>query len=386
MVEPSDAAQFGNDTATKSAFLFSPRRSAKFPIMRPRLRTTTRSPLPDPPPSTPRQENLQVKRQAVLESVLKQADIFELSSSDFSPAVAWPVPRRPASRRFRPNAISQPSTARPLLKLRQPKPTRPPAYSLDGFVPKPSIIRITTTEAPPHIRKMYASPKTEAPPFRKNAPRFGSKKSKTKPLTNDYDDDGHFRKGRKHHDSSGRKGVQRIMGSRGPRKGIPGVDYPNFHRIPTTGFDCNDKQFPGMYADPDAGCQVWHMCTGVPNLGARHSFLCPNGTIFNERRGVCDWCYAWSRVWETNILLKNVVSLAHKVLEGSDEDGLWLEPVKINRMVLSQQPWIGMTGPEPPATMDDVYVLFGVLLCNLHSEAGTIFNRDWFQNQINDLV
>lgn len=288
---PVEAAQFGNDTAVKSAFLFSPRRSAKFPIMRPRLRTTTRSPLPDPPPTTPRQENLQVKRQAVLESVLKQADIFELSSSDFSPAVAWPVPRRPASRRFRPNAVTQPSTARPLLKLRQPKPTRPPAYSLDGFVPKPSIIRITTTEAPPHIRKLYATPKTEAPPFRKNTPRFGSKKSKTKPLTNDYDDDGHFRKGRKHQDSGGRKSVQRIMGSRGPRKGIPGIDYPNFHRIPTTGFDCNDKQFPGMYADTDAGCQVWHMCTGVPNLGARHSFLCPNGTIFNERRGVCDWWY-----------------------------------------------------------------------------------------------
>ncbi|KAL3197794.1 hypothetical protein MRX96_044724 [Rhipicephalus microplus] len=60
--------------------------------------------------------------------------------------------------------------------------------------------------------------------------------------------------------------------------------------------------------------------------------------------------------------------------------------VKIDRMVLSQQPWIRMTGPEPPATMDDVYVLFGVLLCNLHSEAGTIFNRDWFQNRVNDLV
>ncbi|KAH8022267.1 hypothetical protein HPB51_023154 [Rhipicephalus microplus] len=76
----------------------------------------------------------------------------------------------------------------------------------------------------------------------------------------------------------------------------------------------------------------------------------------------------------------------YKVLEGSDEDGLWLEPVKIDRRVLSQQPWIRMTGPEPPATMDDVYVLFGVLLCNLHSEAGTIFNRDWFQSRVNDLV
>ncbi|KAH7990009.1 hypothetical protein HPB51_026499 [Rhipicephalus microplus] len=76
----------------------------------------------------------------------------------------------------------------------------------------------------------------------------------------------------------------------------------------------------------------------------------------------------------------------YKVLEGSDEDGLWLEPVKIDRMVLSQQPWIRMTEPEPTSTMDDVYVLFGVLLCNLHSEAGTIFNRDWFQNRVSDLV
>ncbi|KAL3197793.1 hypothetical protein MRX96_044723 [Rhipicephalus microplus] len=76
----------------------------------------------------------------------------------------------------------------------------------------------------------------------------------------------------------------------------------------------------------------------------------------------------------------------YKVLEGSDEDGLWLEQVKIDRTVLSQQPWIRMTDPEPTSTMDDVYVLFGVLLCNLHSEAGTIFNRDWFQNRVNDLV
>ncbi|KAH7984972.1 hypothetical protein HPB51_026890 [Rhipicephalus microplus] len=74
------------------------------------------------------------------------------------------------------------------------------------------------------------------------------------------------------------------------------------------------------------------------------------------------------------------------VLEGSDEDGLWLEQVKIDRTVLSQQPWIRMTDPEPTSTMDDVYVLFGVLLCNLHSEAGTIFNRDWFQNRVNEFV
>ncbi|XP_029841191.3 uncharacterized protein LOC8052172 [Ixodes scapularis] len=289
--------QFGNDSA-KTSYFFNARRTAyvrnKFPIMRPRLRTTTSRPrrtttTTEPPTDPPRLENLQVKRQAVLDTVLKQADIFELSSSDFSPAVAWPVPRRPASRRFRPNSVTPSSTSRPLLKLRQPKPTRPPAYSLDGFVPKPSIIRVTTTEAPLHIKRLYATAKTTEAPYRKSYSKFGSKKSK--PLTNDYDDDSQYRKPYKHRDSSSRKSSNRIMSNRGPRKGIPGIDYPSFHRIPATSFDCNEKQFPGMYADTDAGCQVWHMCTGVPNLGARHSFLCPNGTIFNERRGVCDWWY-----------------------------------------------------------------------------------------------
>ncbi|CAN7948100.1 unnamed protein product, partial [Ixodes hexagonus] len=177
--------QFGNETA-KTSYFFNARRTAygrnKFPIMRPRLRTTTSRPrttTAEPPTPPPRLENLQVKRQAVLDPVLKQADIFELSSSDFSPAVAWPVPRRPASRRFRPNSVTPSSTSRPLLKLRQPKPTRPSAYSLDGFVPKPSIIRITTTEAPPHIKRLYATAKTtEATPYRKSYSKFGSKKSK----------------------------------------------------------------------------------------------------------------------------------------------------------------------------------------------------------------
>ncbi|OQR80301.1 hypothetical protein BIW11_02415 [Tropilaelaps mercedesae] len=47
-----------------------------------------------------------------------------------------------------------------------------------------------------------------------------------------------------------------------------------------------------MYADKEAGCQVWHICTGVTKVAkARHSFLCAAGTIFSEKKGVCDWWY-----------------------------------------------------------------------------------------------
>lgn len=32
------------------------------------------------------------------------------------------------------------------------------------------------------------------------------------------------------------------------------------------------------------------MCPGG-NLSPRHSFLCPNGTIFNQKKRICDWWY-----------------------------------------------------------------------------------------------
>ena len=57
--------------------------------------------------------------------------------------------------------------------------------------------------------------------------------------------------------------------------------------IPKTGFECSDRPIDGVYADLETGCQVWHVCQN----GVQHSFLCPAGTIFNAKNGVCDWWY-----------------------------------------------------------------------------------------------
>ncbi|XP_068206703.1 pro-resilin-like, partial [Palaemon carinicauda] len=79
-----------------------------------------------------------------------------------------------------------------------------------------------------------------------------------------------------------------------PGGGVPGVDYPVLASVPDTGFDCNAQNVPGYYADTDAeaGCQVFHICQDRPN-GRRQqdSFLCPNGTIFNQQYLVCDWWF-----------------------------------------------------------------------------------------------
>ena len=68
--------------------------------------------------------------------------------------------------------------------------------------------------------------------------------------------------------------------------GEPDVDYPIFNNPPETGFSCADHG-DGMYADVEARCQVWHQCFADQSW----SFLCPNGTIFNQELFNCDWWY-----------------------------------------------------------------------------------------------
>lgn len=92
-----------------------------------------------------------------------------------------------------------------------------------------------------------------------------------------------------------------------------GTDFPTFDSVPDTGFSCSAQQFPGYYADVDAGCQVLN---GFMSLSSKHSlqafyicqsdgrqdgFLCPNATLFNQQFFVCDWWYnvgEWEQKFE----------------------------------------------------------------------------------------
>ena len=48
--------------------------------------------------------------------------------------------------------------------------------------------------------------------------------------------------------------------------------------------------YAGYYADSEAQCQVFHICAANAEGGlAKYSFLCPNGTIFNQEYFICDW-------------------------------------------------------------------------------------------------
>merc|ERR1719278_1680869 len=72
--------------------------------------------------------------------------------------------------------------------------------------------------------------------------------------------------------------------------GVPGEDYPIYAEVPESGFVCDGQVDGGYYADPEAECQVFHICTGDGAGGlAQYSFLCPNGTLFNQNYFICDW-------------------------------------------------------------------------------------------------
>ena len=74
--------------------------------------------------------------------------------------------------------------------------------------------------------------------------------------------------------------------------GVPGDDYPIFAEVPETSFLCDGQVDGGYYADPEAECQSFHICAGDGTGGlTKHSFLCPNGTLFQQLYFVCDWWF-----------------------------------------------------------------------------------------------
>jgi len=62
----------------------------------------------------------------------------------------------------------------------------------------------------------------------------------------------------------------------------------SFLAIPSTSFSCSSQAVPGIFADTETGCQVFHYCQAD---GRMDSFFCPNLTLFNQQYFVCDWEY-----------------------------------------------------------------------------------------------
>ncbi|KAK6621735.1 hypothetical protein RUM44_001542 [Polyplax serrata] len=64
--------------------------------------------------------------------------------------------------------------------------------------------------------------------------------------------------------------------------------YYSLEDMPETNFDCRDKILGGYYADPEANCQMFHVCVKIPGQGVQDfRFLCPNETAFDQENQIC---------------------------------------------------------------------------------------------------
>ncbi|KAF3428819.1 hypothetical protein E2986_01991 [Frieseomelitta varia] len=107
-------------------------------------------------------------------------------------------------------------------------------------------------------------------------------------------------------------GVTKVMNA--PREYYPMGYDKNFDDnfasrvdLPDTSFYCGDqKHFPGLYADEDLGCMVFHVCALTDDGLIMKSFLCPESTLFDQTILKCNWwfyvdCKASRSLYDSNI-------------------------------------------------------------------------------------
>ena len=81
----------------------------------------------------------------------------------------------------------------------------------------------------------------------------------------------------------------------------------------------------GYYADPEAECQAFHICTADGQGGlSKYSFLCPNGTVFNQNYFICDWWFNFDCAEAENLYSLNEDIAAER--EANSQAGASDEP------------------------------------------------------------
>ncbi|KAH1023144.1 uncharacterized protein LOC109538021 isoform X2 [Dendroctonus ponderosae] len=77
--------------------------------------------------------------------------------------------------------------------------------------------------------------------------------------------------------------------------------------LPETSFYCEQqKHFPGLYADEDLGCMVFHVCALTDDGLIMKSFLCPESTLYDQAILKCNWwfyvdCKNSKKLYDSNI-------------------------------------------------------------------------------------
>ncbi|XP_068986354.1 uncharacterized protein DDB_G0284459-like [Bombus flavifrons] len=124
--------------------------------------------------------------------------------------------------------------------------------------------------------------------------------------------------------------------------GEPG--YLDFDNLPETNFSCQGKVIGGYYADVEAGCQMFHVCTiGQKDEIMDIKFLCLNGTVFDQETRVCERvdevdCSKSERFYNLNLELYGNNAVTLSLHENSEDDVDPSDPVDDHQRSTSARP------------------------------------------------
>lgn len=263
----------------------------------PRSRQTT-SPPPPPPPTSPK-----VAHPFQTTFGTSQQSSRPRRPPPPPPTTAVSRPRTPPPRTWRPRPQPTARPSRPTLTV----PPQPPPPSQSGF----------RQEVDRFKEAVIATVEGVEPPFEEGAPlRKQQGLGKANRQRNNSNSVGIRQQGRRRQKPRGGKQLyldeiespkviqKKVKQKQKPTSRRRGKQFNSFSRqssstsstssdlteIPETSFRCSDQAFPGLYADVEANCQVFHMCQ---LNGRANAFLCPVGTLFDQRHLVCNW---WNKV------------------------------------------------------------------------------------------
>ena len=87
-----------------------------------------------------------------------------------------------------------------------------------------------------------------------------------------------------------------------------------------------------MYGDVSTGCQVFHVCVvaGPATTRLREvSFLCPNGTIFNQNYFICDWWFNFDCATAVDLYsLNDEIAAQRDALAGASDQAQYGAPAE----------------------------------------------------------
>jgi len=186
---------------------------------------------------------------------------------------------------------SLPQTSKFISTLVTPQVTKPtPTFSQFQKRPRPR----QKNQRRPNTPKRQRIPKVKGPVEPRIIPIANVRPPNAKPKANPIQASKNRSKGRSSKSSVQRNKNKNGFGISGEKRKSKAVGFGNkmesmFHNadnMPETSFTCSSQEYPGLYADPEVECRVFHMCH---KNGRRSSFLCPIGTAFDQRFMVCNW-------------------------------------------------------------------------------------------------